>query len=111
MRMGELAAQAGVSVATIRYYEQQGLLDKPARSESNYRRYGSEATKRLVFVRQCRSLDISMTEIRRLLKLAAVPDANCGDVDEMLDQHIRKVRQQRRDLAKFERVLIALRAD
>ena len=111
MRIGELAEQVGVSVETIRYYEQQGMLENPVRSESNYRRYGSEATKRLGFIRQCRSLGISLKEIQPLLKLAEAPGAYCGEVDALLDEHIRKVREQRRDLARLERQLKALRVD
>lgn len=111
MRIGELAEQVGVSVETIRYYEQQGLLEKPARSASNYRRYGPEAAKRLGFIRQCRALGIGLTEIRPLLKLAQAPGAHCGEVDALLDEHIRKVREQRRNLAKLERQLKSLRAD
>lgn len=111
MRIGELAEQVGVSVETIRYYERQGLLENPARSESNYRSYGGEATKRLGFIRQCRSLGISLREIRPLLKLAEAPGAHCGEVDVLLDEHIRKVREQRRNLAKLERQLKSLRTD
>lgn len=43
MRIGDLAKIVGVSVATIRYYEQEGLIEKPERSDFNYRRYGSES--------------------------------------------------------------------
>ena len=50
-----------------------------------------------------------MTEIRRLLTLAQAPSANCDAVDSMLDEHISRVCQQRRDLAKLERELKALR--
>ena len=88
MHIGDLAKIVGVSVATIRYYEQEGLIEKPARSDANYRRYGSETLTRLGFIRQCRSLGISLTEIRRLLKLTGAPDANCGEVDVLLDEHI-----------------------
>ena len=111
MRIGELAKRVGVPVATIRYYEQQGLIEKPARSESNYRRYAPEASKQLDFIRQCRSLDISLTETRRLIKLAEAPNDNCDEVDVLLDEHIGKVQEQRRNLAKLERELKALRAD
>jgi Cd(II)/Pb(II)-responsive transcriptional regulator len=111
MRIGELAQKVGVPVATIRYYEQEGLLPQPSRSESNYRQYGADATKRLAFIAQCRSLDISMAEIRRLLNLAEMPGADCGEVDTMLDEHIDRVRQQRRSLAKLEKALMALRRD
>jgi Cd(II)/Pb(II)-responsive transcriptional regulator len=111
MRIGELAKKAGVAVATLRYYEDEGLIEPPARSESNYRRYGPEVVKRLGFVLRCRSLGIGLPEIRRLLDLAQAPDANCGEVDVLLDEHIRNVREQRRNLAKLERELKALRAD
>lgn len=111
MRIGELAKQVGVSVEAIRYYEQQGLLDKAARSESNYRSYGSDTTKRLEFIRLCRGLDMSLVEIQTLLKMAAAPSADCGAVDVLLDEHIRKVREQRSDLAKLEKQLKLLRVD
>ncbi|KVT41359.1 Cd(II)/Pb(II)-responsive transcriptional regulator [Burkholderia ubonensis] len=111
MRIGDLAMIVGVSVATIRYYEQEGLIEEPERSDSNYRSYGSETVARLGFIRRCRSLGMSLTEIRRLLKLTEAPDANCGEVDELLDKHISNVREQRRNLAKLERALRTLRAD
>ena len=111
MRIGELAKKAGTPVATIRYYEQEGIMAKPARSDSNYRHYGAEAITRLGFILRCRSLGIGLAEIRRLLNLASVPDANCVEVDVLLDAHISRVREQRRNLARLERELTLLRAD
>ncbi len=111
MRISELARTVELPAATIRFYEEEGLIGKPARSVSNYRRYGPEAIKQLDFIRQCRSLGISLAEIRRLLNLAKAPSANCGEVDELLDEHIARVREQRCNLAKLERELKALRAD
>ncbi len=111
MRIGELATRTATPVATIRFYEREGLLAEPARSETNYRRYGADAVARLGFILRCRSLGIGLAEIRRLLKLAAAPDADCEEVDTLLDEHIKEVREQRRSLAKLERELKALRAD
>lgn len=111
MHIGELAAKADLPVATIRYYEQAGLLEKVARSESNYRRYGPESASRLGFIKRCRALGMGLAEIRRLLALAKSPQANCAEVDVLLDEHIASVREQRRSLAKLERELKALRAD
>lgn len=111
MRIGELAKQTDVSIPTIRFYEQEGLLPKPSRSEANYRQYGPDTARRLTFIAQCRSLDISIAEIRRLLDLTETPGADCGDVDKILDEHIAKVREQRRSLAKLEKALVALRRD
>ncbi len=111
MRIGELAGQVGLPVATIRYYEQEGLLDKPARSDAGYRSYAPGVIERLGFIQRCRALGIGIAEIRRLLKLAEAPGADCGEVDVLLDEHILKVQEQRRELAKLERDLKALRAD
>lgn len=111
MRIGELAAKADLPVATIRYYERSGLLERVARSESNYRRYSPAAASRLGFIKRCRSLGMGLAEIRRLLALAKSPEANCSEVDVLLDQHIASVRKQRRSLAKLEQELQRLRAD
>ena len=111
MRIGELAKKTGISVEAIRYYEQQGLLEKSARSDSNYRHFGLEAEKRLRFIIQCRLLDMSMKEVGQLLHLIDTPEANCGEVDQLLDEHIAKVREQRRNLAKLEKSLLELRSD
>ncbi len=111
MRIGELASRVGLPVATIRYYEQEGLLDRPGRTDAGYRSYGSGVAERLGFVQRCRALGIGIAEIRRLLSLAQTPSADCGAVDLLLDEHIRNVQAQRRELAKLERDLKALRAD
>ncbi|MDE2000135.1 MAG: Cd(II)/Pb(II)-responsive transcriptional regulator [Burkholderiales bacterium] len=111
MKIGELARKSGASAKTIRFYEEQGLLGEAARTESNYREYASADLDRLQFVLQCRSLDLGLQEIKRLLSLRSTPDANCGEVDELLDEHIRKVQQQRKSLAKLEKALKSLRAD
>lgn len=111
MRIGALAKTLGLPAATIRFYEKEGLIAPPARSESNYRSYGADVAKRVEFIQQCRTLGISLKEIRRLLMLSEAPGADCGEVDVMLDKHIASVREQRRKLAKLERDLKALRAD
>lgn len=111
MKIGELARKSGASAKTIRFYEEEGLLGEAARTESNYREYASADLDRLQFVLQCRALDLGLQEIKRLLSLRSTPEANCGEVDELLDEHIRKVQQQRKSLAKLEKELKALRAD
>ena len=59
MRIAELAQTAQCSVETIRYYEKEGLLPKPARSLNNYRIYASNRLRRLLFLRNCPALDMS----------------------------------------------------
>jgi len=62
MKIGELARHTETQAETIRYYEQEGLLPKPGRTDSNYRVYGQAHVDRLLFIRHCRSLDMTLDE-------------------------------------------------
>lgn len=88
MQIGELAKRAHCQVETIRFYEREGLLPVPARSSANYRLYGDVHLERLTFIRYCRSLDMTLEEIRTLLVFRDAPEQNCGEVNALLDEHI-----------------------
>ncbi|HEY0887030.1 MAG TPA: Cd(II)/Pb(II)-responsive transcriptional regulator [Ramlibacter sp.] len=110
MKIGELAAASDTAVETVRYYERQDLLPAPARTESNYRSYDSEHLARLQFIRYCRGLDMSLDEIRVLLRLKDSPHENCADVNAVLDEHIGHVSRRIRELRTLEKELRELRA-
>ena len=109
MKIGELALAAQTQVETIRYYEREGLLPQAPRSEGNYRIYGPEHVERLAFVRHCRSLDMTLDEIRMLLRFKDEPQAECGEVNALLDEHIGHVAERIRELRQLERQLKGLR--
>ena len=109
MKIGELAAQVGCDVQTVRFYEREGLLQAPEREASGYRRYAQRHLQRLQFIRHCRSLDIPLPDIRALLTFAAAPDQSCSQVDGVLDGHIERVRQRLKALRALEKQLVALR--
>lgn len=88
MKIGELAKAAGTQVETIRYYEREGLLPLANRTEGNYRVYDSAHAQRLAFIRHCRCLDMTLDEIRVLLRFKDAPKDNCGEVDQLLEAHI-----------------------
>lgn len=110
LKIGELARKTQCQAETIRYYEREGLLPKTVRSESNYRVYGQAHVARLSFVRNCRSLDMTLDEVRRLLNFMDEPDADCGEVNQLLDEHISHVSQRIAGLRKLERQLQLLRS-
>jgi Cd(II)/Pb(II)-responsive transcriptional regulator len=109
MKIGELALAAQTQVETIRYYEREGLLPQAPRSEGNYRIYGPEHVERLAFVRHCRSLDMTLDEIRVLLRFKDAPQAECGEVNALLDEHIGHVATRIRELRQLEKQLKVLR--
>lgn len=109
MKIGELAARADTQVETIRYYEREGLLPAAPRTDGNYRIYGDAYQERLAFIRHCRSLDMTLDEIRVLLRFKDDPEADCGDVNALLDEHIGHVAARIRSLRQLEKQLKALR--
>ena len=110
MRIGELARQAGVDVQTVRYYEREGLLEAPARTGSGYRAYGPEQLERLNFVRHCRSLDMPLAEIKRLIHLSTDKMVSCDEVNALVRLHLGRVQAKRRSLEELEKQLTALNA-
>ena len=109
IKIGELAKRTESTVETIRYYEKQGLLPEPSRSDGNYRLYGVHHIERLRFIRHCRTLDMALGEIRTLLKYRDTPDEDCGDVNAMLDEHIQAVEIRMDELLQLKQHLITLR--
>ncbi len=109
MKIGALAVAAQTQVETIRYYEREGLLPQAPRSEGNYRIYGPGHVERLAFVRHCRSLDMTLDEIRLLLQFKDAPQSECGQVNALLDAHIGHVATRIRELRQLEKQLKALR--
>jgi MerR family copper efflux transcriptional regulator len=71
MTIGKIAAQAGVAIDTVRYYERAGLLPEPPRRESGYREYPADTVKRLRFIRRAKALGFSLPEIGELLDLSS----------------------------------------
>ena len=109
MKIGELADATGTQIETIRYYEREGLLPSPGRSSGNYRIYDDAHAQRLAFIRQCRALDMTLNEIRVLLRFKDAPDEDCTAVNALLDEHIAHVNTRLRELRALDNQLRALR--
>jgi Cd(II)/Pb(II)-responsive transcriptional regulator len=109
VKIGELARAAGTQIETVRYYEREGLLPEPGRSDSNYRIYGPSHLERLSFIRQCRALDMNLDEIRVLLRFKDAPADSCGEVNALLDEHIGHVDQRILELQGLRTALQSLR--
>ncbi len=109
VKIGELAKQTGCLVETIRYYEREGLLPEPTRSDGNYRLYGNAHIERLRFIRQCRSLDMTLDETRRLLNLRDAPEESCHEVNTLIDEHISHVVDRIAELKALQKQLKELR--
>lgn len=105
---GQLAKSTGVKGETIRYYEKCGLLSEPARSAGGHRIYTETHASRLKFVRRCRELGFSISEIDGLLSLADIQEGTCEQVRQTTAAHLDDVQNKIKDLRKMERTLKGL---
>lgn len=110
MKIGELARRSDCLVETIRYYERIGLLMPPDRSANNYRSYDARHAERLVFVRHCRALDMTLEEIKVLLEFRDHPARDCVGVNDLLDKHIGHVVARIAALSALEEQLRQIRS-
>ncbi|HEX3239649.1 MAG TPA: MerR family transcriptional regulator [Solirubrobacterales bacterium] len=67
-QIGEVAELVGLSLRTVRYYEEVGVLSAPARTEGGFRLYGSEHIDQLLLIKQMKPLGLSLDEMRALLE-------------------------------------------
>jgi len=110
LTIGRVARSAGLAIDTVRYYEREGLLEKPARTASGYRHYTADAVARLSFIRQAKELGFSLSEIKELLALRVTPGKSCADVRARAEAKIVDVDQRISQLNRMKRALVKLAA-
>ena len=105
---GELARDAGVNRETLRFYEKQGLLPRPARTANGHRRYEPEAVAILSLIKRGQDLGFTLAEIRDLIRGFERPGAVCGDVCQAIeakigrvDHELARLRSQRERLSRL----------
>lgn len=95
LRIGEVAKRSGLSVKTIRYYEEIGLLGPTVeRSESGYRLFEPQALNRLAFIRRAQSLGLSLIEIAKILEVHDQGELPCGEVKQHLETRLETLSEQ-----------------
>lgn len=91
MKIGTLARQADVAIDTVRYYERQGLLPAPERTETGYRSYAPDDVARLRFIRRAKTLGFTLGEIRELLELTGRREQDMAGVKSAAIQKLADV--------------------
>ncbi|MGP3920891.1 heavy metal-responsive transcriptional regulator [Nonomuraea sp. 10N515B] len=94
MRIGDLAAAAGLSTKTIRFYEQAELLPPPPRTPAGYRDYPPAARERLAFIRDAQAAGFTLAEIRGVLAIRDAGQPPCHHVTTVIETHLEQVEQR-----------------
>lgn len=110
MTIGAVARRAGVGIETVRFYEREGLLAPPDRSESGYRHYTGDVVGRLRFIRRAKGLGFTLKEIRELLALRIDDTATRADVRQRAQAKVADIEAKIRDLQQMKEALLKLTA-
>ncbi len=108
MRIGEVAAAAGLPTQTVRFYERRGLLPPPQRLPNGYRVYDPPTLTRLRFIRNGQSAGLTLVEIATILELRGEGATPCTHVRELLATKLHDVQARLRELAALETELEGL---
>jgi MerR family mercuric resistance operon transcriptional regulator len=103
VKIGRLAAETGVHLETIRYYQRLGLMPTPQRAHGAVRRYGEDAARRLRFIKRAQALGFSLDEVSLLLDLAS--GMHCAQTRTLAQRKLKLVQGKILDLYSIEQAL------
>lgn len=110
MKIGEISKLTGLSIDAIRFYEKSGLIKGPSRSESGYREYTLDSVEILNFISHCRSLDIPIAELKKLLKVRSGTAKSCREANEVINEQLLNLRSRIKELKNLEKQLAELQS-
>jgi MerR family transcriptional regulator, copper efflux regulator len=108
LKIGELSTESGVSIKTIRYYEELGLVKSCGRTEGHFRLFHPDVVTRLAFIKRLQSLGLSLQEIGECLAVYDQGDLPCGDVKSKLEQQVAEIDRQVAELILLRRELTSI---
>ena len=108
LTIGQLAAEAGVNVETIRYYQRRKLFPVPKRSNGSARRYGKAEAERLRFIKCAQGTGFTLKEVHELLSLRS--PMSCSKTRTMAATKLAVVNERIRELQKLRNELQRLLA-
>lgn len=86
MQIGQVAERTGLSLRTIRFYEENGLVIPTARSEGGFRLYSEHDVSRLEVIKRMKPLGFTLEEMQELLTLLADLESGRGDREHLVDR-------------------------
>ncbi|MGE5864358.1 MAG: MerR family transcriptional regulator [Rhizobacter sp.] len=107
LSIGLVARRTGVTVPTVRYYEEIGLLPPTSRTESGQRHNGEATVRRLAFIRRCRDFGFPLEQVRELVALVDDAERPCAEARALAASRLEDVRRKLDELKALETSLAA----
>lgn len=114
MHIGELADRTGLSLRTIRHYDEVGLLPATARTDGGFRVYTEDDFERLMVIKAMKPLGFSLGEMAEILSIVATPDrqapssGTAGRLAEFLARAVNERAKMARNLAQADEFIEGL---
>ncbi|NDD13851.1 MAG: MerR family transcriptional regulator [Betaproteobacteria bacterium] len=102
LRIGEVSRQSGVSVKTIRFYCDQGLLLPSSRTEGGFRLFDDTVLADLSLIRAMRAMDIPIAELAEILDVRRAGVCNCSTLKASIASKIASIDQRIAELAAMK---------
>jgi DNA-binding transcriptional MerR regulator len=103
MHIGELAERTGLSLRTIRHYDEVGLLPATGRTEGGFRVYAENDVERLTLIKQMKPLGFSLEEMAEILDILSALESGSGSVgagQEKIALFLERAKNQRAKIAR-----------
>ncbi|MFM7465938.1 MAG: MerR family transcriptional regulator [Cyanobium sp.] len=108
LRIGEVAKRTGLSVKTIRFYCDQGLLQPSGRSEGGYRLFNDECFAELNLIRALRVMDVPLAELARILQARRSGFCHCDSLKNSISTKIGSIDERISALESMKTELVRL---
>jgi DNA-binding transcriptional MerR regulator len=100
MHIGELAERTGLSLRTIRHYDEVGLLPATARTDGGFRVYSEDDFERLMVIKQMKPLGFSLEEMAEILGILSASSSGSAQESARLAEFLEKAVHQRAKMAR-----------
>ncbi|WP_108483586.1 Cu(I)-responsive transcriptional regulator [Oceaniglobus ichthyenteri] len=108
MNISAAAKAADLTVKTVRYYADIGLVEPAGRTAAGYRHYDASALRKLVFVRRARAFGFSVDECRDLLGLYQDQSRTSAEVKRIARARLEQIEAKQRELQSLHDTLADL---
>lgn len=101
----QVADKSGVTIEAVRFYEKEGIISEPPRTESGYRQYPETVIHQIRFVKRAQGLGFSLPEIKELLSMRVLPGTTTGDIRKRAKKKIQDIDEKIQTLHRIKETL------
>jgi DNA-binding transcriptional MerR regulator len=111
LKIGEVSKKSGVGIEALRFYERQGIISQPVRTENGYRMYDESVLDELDFIRRAQTLGFSLSDISSIIAERRAGQSPCIAVREIVRSRLRELDERLAEMKRYRRELASTLAE